>query len=199
MRRCGVCRGIGHNRATCPSSGKPAKVQTQATSISPDYTASGRRKASCSFCLRREFKLDRTHTVRTCEKRIAAREEWIEENSLWCFKQRADMMAIGFGPGAIIECDEVVYVIEKIDFEVFAFTRKNGYICTRLDEGETDRRWGPRTWRLPYPGANSDVDNGEIKVLSPIPPEMVERAYPKNWDYGNYAMPMYLRNSSEKK
>lgn len=189
MRRCGYCRYTGHNRQTCPS-----LKTAQTTTTSTNTNVRNRRNASCTYCRRYEYKIDRTHTRSTCSLRKAAREAWIEDNSSWAYKFKDDMKKAGLGIGALVQYggEDNVYEIVEINYNDLSKDSSYGYGGKSITSA--DDRWVMINW-LPPPS----VGVWGCKVVSPISAQMVEAQFPKDWGYGTYGVPNVLEDTKRNK
>ena len=194
MRRCGICRGTGHNRQTCPGgyqkTAAAAPVVQSPVVANSDRTASGRRKGSCSYCRNKLYKIDRTHTCRICPTRKADLANWIDTNKTWAKEYKAKAMRLGVGIGSLIEYGESVYEVERIDFNEISCSTINGYFGKNLANPEKNNRFSMRLWIM---GADDDTN-----VVSPITPNVVSAQFPKDWESGKYGVPYRLRDPYRK-
>jgi len=188
-RRCGYCRGAGHNRQTCPHISKTIPTGTE-----NNFSPSGKRSASCSYCRRYEFKVDRTHTRSTCPIRKTARENWIEDNSSWAYKFKEDMKQAGLGIGALVQYGGEDNVYEIVDINFNDLSKDSLYGFGGKSITAADDRWVMISW-IPPPTSGT----WGCKVLSPIAPEIVDRQFPKDWGYGTYGVPRVLEDTKRNK
>jgi hypothetical protein len=195
-RSCGKCGGMGHNRRTCTSvSTSFASKPVESNSVNA-RTASGRRKAKCTYCAKTNFTIDRTHTSRTCSNRKNDLIRFIKENSEWAKKYKQEMKECGFGIGAIVERYDRTYMIESIDWENICMKDQYGGITGLKLEGLNEPRYFNRSNICP-PIKGKDYDN--ITMVSPIPGELVEKQFPPDWEKGMYGIPDRLRDTDTRR
>ena len=189
-RSCGKCGGKGHNRRTCTYYGSKPSVAEKPVEVSA--VSQNTRRARCSYCLKKEYTVDRSHSVRTCPKRKAKLAEFIQNNARWARDYKTSMCQNGFGIGTIVDQYGNPSIITRIDWENLSYTDAYGaYRTVRLTEiGDTG--WGYTRSVLPPKYGSYD---SETTILSRISAESVAKQFPPDWEKGMYGIPEYLRDS----